>query len=108
MNNPLKFPSLKTVMNAVFKAVRDPALVKMAMALDYVQVFDDRGDLFIILGRNKDNPHNLARDCVIALRRLAGVGKLYEDENGRTVLMITPKKNERGEEREEHTVGEGQ
>jgi len=106
MNNPLKFPPLKTVMGVVFKAIRDPALVKMAMALDYVQVFDDSGDLFIILGRNKDNPHNLARDCVIALRKLIGVGKLYEDENGRTVLMITSKKNER--EGEEHTGSEGQ
>jgi len=66
-----------------------PKFVKLINHTDYVQVFDDDGDLVIIFGRYEHNPHELARDCIKVIHDMAKEkGVLQTDEKGRLVLTI--------------------
>jgi len=74
-----------------------PQLVKLASHTDYIQIFDDNGDLVIVFGRYERNPHDLARDCVKVLYdMMKDQGVLQTDEKGRLVLSVfIRKKDER-------------
>jgi len=77
-----------SLMGPMARLMLCPAFIRLAMSTDYIQVFDDSGDLFVVLGRRGGSRDGLARECVASLHRALGAGTLRTDREGRLVLTI--------------------
>jgi len=72
--------------------------ITLAKKCDFIQVFERKGDLVIYIGRYKHNPHNLARDCIKALKELVPEGIISEDGRRWTLLINAPEGGGDGEQ----------
>jgi len=80
------------------RALMCKEFIVLAKHSDYVQVFDDQGDLVIIVGRMKKNPHDLAKKCIYVLQKITPPLKgILSEDNGRTVLTFFIEKEEKNE-----------
>jgi len=84
--------SLKLFLNFFLKLFFNPKFVELANHTDYVQLFDDNGDLVIIFGRHEHNPHELARDCIKTIFDMIRGEGILQTDKGRLVLTIFRKK----------------
>jgi len=78
----------------VLSLLFNPSLTEFAKLVDYVHILDDGGDLVVILGRYKKNPHAPVLECIKTIQRWLG-GTLRVDEHGRTILTIIIRRPER-------------